>query len=174
MDVKLMAAHVELEFEEDFGGREFQSDFDNHSEVDDDPVGHWLRMAKARGETGQSDNVVVTLLLELHRKIDNLTDRLDNTEKQSTKLAQSGVIKAIHFDYLRIDSEDFEVGKRYYGIAKMPSFPKRDISLFFEAISKTDGKIIQLHDVDEKSWGSYVTARERVLIRKRKEKGSTI
>ncbi len=172
MDVKLIPAYFEIEFEEDFGGREFQKEFDSHAEVDDDPIGHWLRMAKARGETNNIDNVVVTLLVELHRKIDTLGDQISGETKEKMPLANLSSVTSIHFDYFRIEEELFEKGKRYYGRALMPSFPKRDIALFFEAVSKKDGKIIQLHDRDEKTWGSYVTARERVMIRKLKERGN--
>lgn len=174
MEVKLIPAHLELDFEEDFGGREFQTEFDNHSEVDDDPVGHWLRMAKARGETVNTDSVLVTLLVELHRKVDSLTDKIEGNKPEKIQLQDETVINSIHFDHFRIESTKFKKGTRYYGRIIMPSFPQRDISLFFEALSETDGKIIQLHDRDEKAWSSYVTARERVMIRKLKEKGKTL
>lgn len=174
MDIKLIPADIELDYQEDFGGTDFQNDFDSHSEVDDDPVGHWLRIAKARGETINTDSVLVTLLVELHRKIDELTDKIDGVKPPKIHLEHEGIIASIHFDYFRLKAPGFQKGKRYYGRAKMPSFPKRDITLFFEAINETDGKIIQVHDRDEKAWSTYVAARERVMIRKLKEKGNNL
>lgn len=172
MDVRLIPAPIDIEFEEDFGGEEFKREFDSFSEVDDDPVGHWLRLAKARGETIDTDSVLVTLLVELHRKIDYLTEKIEGSTKTKVELEKKARIDYIHHEYFRTHQSAFEKGKRYYGRILMPTFPKRDISVFFEGISETDGKIIMLHERDEKEWSSYVTARERVMIRKMKEKGS--
>jgi hypothetical protein len=58
----------------------------------------------------------------------------------------------------------------YYGRVEMPVHPKRDVGIFFEAQSQTLAKITRIHDRDEKEWGAYMTARERVLIREAREK----
>ncbi len=171
MDVRLIPAPIDIEFEEDFGAEEFKREFDASSEVDDDPVGHWLRLAKARGETVDTDTVLVTLLVELHRKVDALTEKIDGTKKQRISLEHKARIDYIHHEHFRVHEKTFERGKRYYGRILMPTFPKRDLSVYFEAMNETDAKIKLMHDRDEKEWSSYVTARERVMIRKMKEKG---
>ena len=50
----------------------------------------------------------------------------------------------------------------------MPTYPQREIGVFFTAVDGRLAKIERIHDRDEKEWGSYVTARERILIRELK------
>ncbi|MEF3191780.1 MAG: hypothetical protein K6347_04410, partial [Campylobacterales bacterium] len=42
------------------------------SDLSQDPIGQWLKMAYARGEAQESDRLLLTLLVELHRKVDRL------------------------------------------------------------------------------------------------------
>ncbi len=52
----------------------------------------------------------------------------------------------------------------------MPTFPKREMPLFFRAIDKNIAEILLLHEQDEKDWNAYMVARERVMIRQRRAK----
>ena len=52
----------------------------------------------------------------------------------------------------------------------MPTFPKREIPLFFIGVDEKTAKIELIHERDSKDWDSYVTARERVLIREMRAK----
>lgn len=63
----------------------------------------------------------------------------------------------------------FEEGVEYYGRVLMPIHPKRDIAVLFTAIDSSLAKITKLHERDEREWGAYLMARERVLIREAKE-----
>jgi len=71
---------------------------------------------------------------------------------------------------LNLKEELLEEGELYYGRVSMPVHPKRDVAIFFQAESKTLAKIVKIHERDEKEWASYMTARERVLIRELKER----
>jgi len=52
----------------------------------------------------------------------------------------------------------------------MPVHPRRDIGIFFKALSQTLVQIVKIHERDEKEWAAYMTARERILIRELREK----
>ena len=127
-------------------------------------------MAKARGETSETDPVLLNLLIEMHNKIDSLEMFLKNETPVRVSLINEAQIEAIGFEHFDLSDEALEEGKEYYGRVEMPVHPRRDVGIFFKAISKTLAEIVKIHDRDEKEWGSYMTARERVLIREAKEK----
>ena len=54
----------------------------------------------------------------------------------------------------------------------MPTFPRRQIALFFEALSSKIAKITLMHEDDKKDWSAYMAACERVMIRQMKGKES--
>ncbi len=83
-------------------------------------------------------------------------------------LINEAMIESIGFEHFKLKEAVLEVGKRYYGRIDMPIHPKREIAVFFEAIDPSLAKIVQMHDRDEKEWASYLTARERVMIRQLK------
>lgn len=138
------------------------------SEADDDAIGQWLKLAKARGETGESDPVTLKLLVELHRKIDNLERLIKNEKSSRVGLSSQGQIESIGFGYFKLETDDFEPETRYYGRITMPTYPQREIGVFFRAVDGSLAKLEKIHDRDEKEWAAYVTARERVMIRELK------
>ena len=81
-----------------------------------------------------------------------------------------GKIEGIGYEYFKLNKELFKEGRDYYGRLDMPFFPKREVPVFFKAISKKEGKIKMLHERDEKDWNAYVVARERVMIRQMRAK----
>ncbi|WP_457596069.1 hypothetical protein [Hydrogenimonas sp.] len=171
--IRLVPAPLAIEFEA--VGPEtreaFEREFQRLSETDEDPIGQWLKIAKARGETKETDPVLLHLLVELHRKVDALTQIVKNEEPERLELAQSGEIEAIGFDHFRLREAALRPGALYYGRIEMPLFPKRDMGVWFEALDEKTAKIERLHERDEKEWSQYVTARERVMIREMKRKG---
>jgi len=138
------------------------------SESDDDPIGQWLKIAKAKGETKESDPVLLNLLVELHRKVDQLTQLVKNETPERIELQHSTDIESIGFEYFQLKDSRFKAGVLYYGRIEMPIFPKRDVPVWFTALDEKIAKIERLHDRDEKEWNSYVVARERVMIREMK------
>lgn len=143
-------------------------EFEKISLSDEDPVGQWLKIAKARGEASESDPVLLTLMVELHRKIDALGAYVRNEHTQYLPLPFTGEIDQIGFGYFHLEGALLEVGKRYYGRILMPVFPKREFPLFFEAEAQDLAKMVRLHESDEKDWNAYVMARERLMIRQMK------
>jgi hypothetical protein len=169
LELRFIPAPISIAFsavKDDF--KLFKREFDSFGESDDDPIGQWLKLAKARGETKESDQVVLNLLIELHRKIDLVIAKLENEEKKLIMLDFNTQIAGINYDYFKIQDIDFEAGKEYYGRISMPTFPKRDVAVFFVAEDKKIAKITLLHDRDIKEWNSYVASRERAMIREMK------
>jgi hypothetical protein len=168
-DIRFVVAPLTIHLEE-VGEKEeiFYKEYNSLSEFEEDSVGQWLKIAKARGETGDSDQVLLTLLVELHKKIDTLTSIVKNEERELTPLVDKGMISHIGFEHIKLEEELLQEGKRYYARIEMPVFPKREIPIFLKALSSNIAEITNMHDKDERDWSPYVTARERVMIREAK------
>lgn len=168
-DVRLVDAPISIVYDLALNNPEsYEREFHQMSESDEDPIGQWLKMAKARGETSESDTVVVNLLVELYRKVDKLEQILTMSTPQRLSLVDEAMIESIGFEHFKLKEGNLEAGKHYYGRVEMPIHPKRDIAIFFEAVDTSLAKIIRMHDRDEKEWAIYLTARERVMIRQLK------
>lgn len=137
-------------------------------QLNDDPLGAWLKSSKIRKESEQSDQVLLTLLVELHRKVDQLTHLATSAKPLHIPLALEGNLKAIGHGYIEFEANVLQPNEHYYARIAMPTFPKRQMPLFFEACSETVGKIVMMHEDDEKDWSAYMVACERVMIRQMK------
>lgn len=166
-EIRFVHASLKIVFEE--GTQEdapFIKEYYSLLLINDDPLGVWLRSAKVRHESEKTDQVLLTLITDLHRKIDTLTHMIHSPkEPLHLVLAYKGDIRAIGHGYIQMDEACFEEGKKYYGRIDMPTFPRRQVPLFFEAISPTVGKIVLMHEDDAKDWSTYMVACERVMIR---------
>ena len=170
MSPRLVPAPISLAFSEAADDREaYDREYHQLSESDDNPINKWLKLAKARGDTAETDPVLLNLVVELHNKLDALERFLKDEEPVRVSLISEAQIEAIGFEHFSLAEELLEEGKEYYGRVEMPVHPKRDVGIFFKAESKTLATIIKIHERDEKEWGSYLTARERVLIREARE-----
>jgi len=138
------------------------------SESDDDAIGQWLKLAKAKGDTSESDPVALKLLIELHRKIDKLEGLIKNEKPSRIGLSSSAQIQRIGFGYFELKEPELQKDEVYYGRITMPTYPQREIGVFFKAVDTQLAQLQKIHDRDEKEWGAYVTARERVMIRELK------
>ncbi len=171
MSVRLVPAPISLVYSEATLDREaYMREYSQLSESDDDPVSQWLKLAKGRGETSETDPVLLNLIVELHRKIDALEMFLKDEVPLRLSLTNKIKIESIGFDHFKLESDVLEVGKEYYGRVEMPVHPKRDVPIFFKALDKSLVEITKIHEREEKEWGAYLTARERVLIREAKAK----
>lgn len=167
--VRLVPATVEIVYdEEQLDAENFKREFYHMSEADEDPIGQWLRTAKARGDMSESDPVLLNMMVELYRKIDRLEHILTNTAPSRIELHHKGTIEAIGFEHFQLNEEKLETGKLYYGRIDMPIHPKRDIAIYFEAITPSLAKVVRFHQKDEDDWAAYMTSRERLMIRQMK------
>ena len=168
---RLVPAPISIVFSEaDLDKEAYEREYQQLSESDDDPISQWLKLAKARGDTADSDPVLLNLMVELHRKIDALEMFLKNETPKRVSLTNEAYISAIGFEHFELSEPLLQENKEYYGRIAMPVHPKRDIGVFFKALSLTLVQITKMHERDEKEWAAYMTARERILIRESKEK----
>lgn len=167
--VHLIEAPLEVEFEITKDNLEdFEREYNTIGESDDDAIGQWLRVAKAKGETSDSDPVVLHLIVELYRKIDRLEQIITNTAPMYFPLHQKVLISRIGFEHFEICEPLFQPGEGYYGRIVLPLQNKKVVPLYFEAQNTTLAKIVRVHSRDEKEWGAYAMSRERLKIRQLK------
>jgi len=163
--ISLVFSKLTKETEEEYA-REFQQ----LSDSDEDPISQWLKLAKARGETRDTDDVLLNLMVELHRKVDQLEMTIKGEKPKRLDLDQAIDIDAIGYDHFRIKDAVLEEATEYYARITMPVHPKRDVAVYFRAEDSSLAEIIKMHERDTKEWNSYFAARERILIRESKEK----
>ena len=170
MSVRLVPAPISLVFsQKDIDEESYLREYNQLSESDDDPISQWLKLAKARGETSESDPVLLNLIIELHRKIDNLELFLKNEEPRRISLTNEVEIESIGFEHFKLSEAVLQEGVEYYGRIDMPVHPRRDVPVYFIAVNSTLAEITKMHERDEKEWAGYMTARERILIREARE-----
>ncbi len=168
---RLVKAPISICFSEASLNKEvYEREYQQLSESDEDPISQWLKLAKAKGDTRETDPILLELVVELHRKIDSLEMFLKDEVPTRVSLVCESAIESIGFEYFKMEDEILQEKTLYYGRIEMPIYPKHDVGVFFEAQSSTLAKIIKMHDRDEKEWNAYMTARERVLIRESREK----
>ncbi len=163
--MRLIKAYIDFEFDE--YNENFQKEFDTLGAESDDPIGQYIKLAKARGETRDTDPVLLELLIALHRKVDELSDIVKNKTKSFLSLKYKVEIEAVGFEYFAISEPLFE-NKKYYGRMDLPVFPKRKVPVVFEGVDKKTAKILQMHERDIKDYNAFITARERAIIREMK------
>ena len=166
--MRFVNAVVDFEFDE--YKDEFKSEYDKFSAESDDPIGQYIKLAKARGETKDTDPLLLELLVALHRKVDELIALVKNEKKELIPLSYKTQIIGVGFDYFKIKDNLFKKGTKYYGRMHLPVFPKREVPVIFEGFSENIGKIIMMHERDEKDYNAFITARERAIIREMKSK----
>lgn len=172
-EVRLVKAFLKITFEpSDIENQEFNKEYYSLIQLNDDPLRAWLKSSKVRKEADETNQILLTLLVEMNRKIDELTHFIKNPTPIHVPLKYQENVQAIGHGYFQFENDVLEEGQTYYGRIDMPTFPKREMPLFFEAISKDTAKIILMHEDDEKDWSAYMVACERVVIRQMKGKNS--
>ena len=112
--VRLIPAPLAIDFDPaDAAREEFEREYQSLNESDEDPIGQWLKIAKARGETKETDPVLLHLLVELHRKVDQLTQIVKNEEPRRVPLHHHADIEGIGFEHIKLTEPLLEAGKRY-------------------------------------------------------------
>ncbi len=165
-DVRLIDAALSIRFENvSADPQEFEREYSRLSQNEEDAIGQWLRTAKAKGETSQSDPVVIHLLVELYRKMDRLENLLLHSGSERVALSNGGEISRIGFEHLELSEPLLTPGEHYYGRLELPVHPRRESAFYFEALTPVLAKITRIHPRDESEWGAYMMARERMMIR---------
>ncbi len=165
-NIRLIPAPLTIFYEED--KPEFKEEYDKLGAEIDDPVGQYLKMAKARGETGDSDKVLLELVVALHRKVDELTSLIKNEKKDLIPLKYQAKITDIGYEYFKLKEDILIPNQKYYARLDIPFFPKRDVPLYFIAVDSQIAEILIMHDRDIKDYNAFVASRERAIIREKK------
>ena len=165
---RLIPAFIEFEFSEfeDI----YKEEFDKLGSESDDPIGQYIKLAKARGETKDTDPILLELLIALHRKVDELSAYIKNEKKELLKLNNKTEIEKIGFEYFQIKENLLKKDNKYYGRMSLPVFPPREVPVIFEAEDENLAKIILMHERDIKDYNAFIMARERAIIRELKGK----
>lgn len=72
-NVRLVEASLEITYDLLEGNEDtFEKEFNRNDDHNDDAIGQWLRSAKVKGDTSESDPLVLNLMVELFRKMDRL------------------------------------------------------------------------------------------------------
>lgn len=170
MSVRLVDASINISFSKINDDRDkFVAEHREISHKMEDSLNQWLRIARAKGEVANTDPILMSLIVELHKKVDALESMLKNDKPKRLSLENEAIIESIGFEHLKLSDELLQEGVEYYGRVELPVYPKRDIALFFRALDKSLAKITKMYDRDEKDWGAYLTSRERLLIREARE-----
>ena len=170
MSVRLVPAPISLVFSKLSTDKEaYEREYQKLSDSDDDPISQWLKLAKAKGDTSDSDPVLLNLMVELHRKIDALEMFIKNEKPVRVSLSFEAHIESIGFEHFKLKEDILEEGETYYSRILMPVHPKRDVGVFFKAVDNSLAEIVKMHERDAKEWAGYMTARERILIREARE-----
>jgi len=166
MSIRLITAPLSITYDVNKNDHEvYEREYQQLSEGDGDPISQWLKLAKARGETAESDPVLLNLMIEMHRKIDALERYIKDEPSKLLVLPKEAMIERIGFNHFELKTDILKTGEIYYGRVDMPVHPRREMGLFFKAESTKLAKIMKIHERDEKEWASYMTARERIMIR---------
>lgn len=140
---------------------EFDREFESFSGVDSNPIDEFILKTKAK-EGYDTDPLLLALLADLHKKIDDLTRYVKNEQKTLLELSQSCALDFAWYDVIRL--EGLKVGETYYARMKAPLFRPRDIPFFFEAIDEETGKIISMWPADKADFDGYLASKEREEI----------
>ena len=167
--MRFVSAYVKIEFDE--FNEKFKEEFDKLGSESEDPIGQYIKLAKARGETKDTDPILLELLVALHRKVDELTAIVKNQKKEFLKLRYKSETDGIGFEYFKIKDNLLKKGVKYYGRFDLPVFPERKVPVIFEGFSENIARILHMHERDIKDYNAFITARERAIIREIKKNG---
>lgn len=148
----------------------FRAEFDLLAENNDDPIGMWLKNIRSRGKVVDENEPIIQLLVELHRKIDMLSAKINEKNKEFLPLELKLCLSQIGHNVLVFDDEVLEVGQKYYARLDIAVFPVRKMPLFFVALDKKIAKIILMHSRDVADFDGYIASRERSIIRENKQR----
>lgn len=150
-------------FEEvDSRHQEFEREFESFSATDSNPIDDFIQKLKAKDGKNAPDAITITLLAELHRKIDSLTKIVKNETKELLKLKNEQVLDFAWFDTIKLNG--LKSGSVYYARIYLPLFRSRPIPFFCEAIDEESVKITTIWPDDKADFDSYLASKDREEI----------
>lgn len=163
---RIVSAPLSIEFSEaSLDEKAFRKEYEMLAETDEDPIGQWLKLAKARGDTRDSDMVLLHLTVELHRKVDELKKMVAGEITTYLDLQHGAELEGVGHGIFQLETAEMETSQEYYGRINLPVFPQRIVPLYFRAIDSVRAKIQLMHERDVREWDSYIAARDRAKAR---------
>ncbi|MDE7317528.1 MAG: hypothetical protein K2N12_07365 [Helicobacter sp.] len=146
----------------------YEREYASLSNADADPLGEYMKYARAKADSREADDIVLKLLVTLHYKLDEIKNILTDNVRQFVKLKSKESVEALGHSVIIMPKPVFQQGAQYYARIDLPVFPERLIPIFLEAVEPKVAKVKRIHERDERDWDSYITSRERSLIRELK------
>jgi hypothetical protein len=168
-NVRFVPAALDLAYEEvDQNVEKFEREFNVISESEENSITQGIKHVKMRGETDETNLLMLNILSELYRKMDKIEQLLVHGNPKRLALACEGYIESIGLEHFKLTENILEPGKHYYGRLELTTFPKREIAFYFEGVEPSVAKIEKIHVRDKEAWGYFMTACERIMIRQLK------
>lgn len=168
-NIRFVPAVLDLAYEEvGENSEKFEREFNVISEAEENSITQGIKHVKMRGETDETNLLMLNILSELYRKMDKIEQLLMHGDSKRLALASNGYIDNIGLEHFKLTEDILETGKHYYGRLELTTFPKREIAFYFEAIDPSIAKIEKIHVRDREAWGYFMTACERIMIRQLK------
>lgn len=163
VDFRLIYGRVEIAFEPD-DEYVYEVEFNqSRSNIDE-----WLSHEKVRGESENSDPLTLKLLVELYKKVNELSSIIKNQHTPPKPLKFNFTTSKIGYEGFEFDNECLEVGVTYYARVNLPLFIRREVLMYFKAVTPKCAKILKISRGNEREWNAFVAESERLEIRKAK------
>lgn len=168
---RLIDTSLKVEFDKVHNNAdEFAKEFSKLTQSDEDPIGEWLRLTKAKnGNLSGESMILLELMVEIYRKVESLEKSVNAIKKEYAPLQYKGEINTIGHSCFKIQNMNLEENVLYYGRVELPTFPSRIIPIYF-IYQENLLWVEQIHSRDEAEWDSYVASKERALIRTIRQK----
>jgi len=158
--MKFVRVAANIAFEE-VGERanEFEREFELFSSTDTNPVDDYIQKLKAKEGKNAPDDMLIFLVAELHKKVDELTKIVKGSTTVYIPLAFEGQVDFAWYDTLKIDG--LRGGAEYYARIELPLFRTRQIPLFFCAGEDGICKITKMWPTDKADFEGYLASKDR-------------
>jgi hypothetical protein len=161
--MKFVRIAAEISFEE-LGNKEaeFEREFETFSETDSSPVDDFIQKMKAKDGKGAPDMMTITLLSELHKKIDDLTKLLKGEARTFLQLGENQIVDFAWLDSIKL--KGLKSGTTYYARINLPLFRPRPIPFFFVAVDEENADITKMWPRDKADFDGYLMSKDREEI----------
>ena len=111
---------------------EFAIEFNKLTQSDEDPIGEWLRLMRAKkGNLDSENTIILELLVEIYRKIEILENKIQGETKSYIPLSNKDIITTIGHNCFALKDSKLQENTLYYGRVELPTFPTRIIPIYF-------------------------------------------
>ena len=163
VDFRLIDSSLRVNFEPFTEGK-FENEFyGSRSGIDE-----WLSFERAKGDMENSDPLTIKLLVEVYKKLEELTTLLREHRDPYSPLERAAVATKVGFEGFCFGEDTLEAGETYFGRLNLNISLKRVIPVQFVALDARAAKITRIAPNDEKEWSHFVAQSEIIAIRKAK------